>query len=103
MRRIAVELAVLDHPVSAATVQRYRRDRPPSFSWRTFLQLHAPDIWAADFFTVQTLTFQTYYVFLAITTTADVSCTGTSPAIRTPSGYGGKSWRRRSGTCIPAS
>jgi len=66
VRRIAVELAVLDHSVSAATVQRYRRDRPPSFSWRTFLQLHAPDIWAADFFTVQTLTFQTFYVFFVI-------------------------------------
>ena len=66
MRRIAAELAVLGHPVSAATVQRYRGDRPPSPSWRTFLRLHASEIWAADFFTVQTLPFRTCYVFVLI-------------------------------------
>ena len=36
-------------------------------SWRTFLRNHAPHIWAADFFTVQTLSFQTLYVFFFIT------------------------------------
>ncbi len=41
--------------------------RPPSQSWRTFLHNHAPDIWAADLFTVQTLTFRTLYVFVVIT------------------------------------
>ena len=40
--------------------------RPPSASWRTFLRLHAPHIWAADFFTVQTLTFRTLYVFVLL-------------------------------------
>ena len=40
--------------------------RPPSPSWRTFLRLHAPQIWAADFFTVQTLTFRTLYVFVVL-------------------------------------
>jgi hypothetical protein len=56
--------------VSAQSVRRYRRrDRrhPPSQRWRTFLRNHAPHIWAADFFTVQTLTFQTLYVFFFIT------------------------------------
>ena len=66
VRRIAAELAVLGHPVRAATVQRYRGDRPPSPSWRTFLRLHASEIWAADFFTVQTLPFRTCYVFVLI-------------------------------------
>ena len=66
IRRIAAELAVLGHPVGAATVQRYRGDRPPSSSWRTFLRLHASEIWAADFFTVQTLPFRTFYVFVVI-------------------------------------
>ena len=57
VRRIAAEFAVLGHPVSPTTVYRYRRIRPaPSPTWRTFLRLHAPEIWAADFFTVQTLT-----------------------------------------------
>ena len=40
--------------------------RPPSLNWRTFLRLHAPHIWAADFFTVQTLTFRTLYVFVLL-------------------------------------
>ena len=66
VRRIAAELAVLGHPVRAATGQRYRGDRPPSPSWRTFLRLHASEIWAADFFTVQTLPFRTCYVFVLI-------------------------------------
>ena len=66
VRRIAAELAVLGHPVSAGTVQRYRGNRPPSPSRRTFLRLHAPEIWAADFFTVQTLPFRTFYVFVVI-------------------------------------
>ena len=60
VRRIVAELAVLGHSVSAATVYRYRGTTPaPSPTWRTFLRLHAPEIWAADFFTVQTLTFKT--------------------------------------------
>ena len=66
VRRIAAELAAHGHPVSAATVQRYRGDRPPSPSWRTFLRRHASEIWAADFFTVQTLPFRTFYVFVVI-------------------------------------
>jgi transposase InsO family protein len=67
--RIVGELQALGLPVGATTVRRYRREalrRPPSPSWRTFLQLHAPEIWAADFFTVPTLTFRTLYVFFVI-------------------------------------
>ena len=55
--------------VSASTVRAYRREalrRPPSPSWRTFLRLQAHEIWASDFFTVQTLTFRTLYVFVVI-------------------------------------
>ena len=40
--------------------------RPPSPRWRTFLRLQAPDIWASDFFTVQTWSFRTLYVFVVI-------------------------------------
>jgi len=64
--RIGAELHALGFEVSASTVRVYRRQalrRPPSPSWRAFLRLYAPRIWAADFFTVQTLTFRTLYVF----------------------------------------
>ena len=55
--------------VTASTVRTYRRQalrRPPSPSSRAFLRLHAPQIWAADFFTVQTLTFRTLFVFVLL-------------------------------------
>ncbi len=67
--RIVGELRALGFEVSARTVSRYRQQalrRPPSQSWRTFLRNHAPSIWAADLFTVQTLTFRTLYVFVVI-------------------------------------
>jgi len=67
--RIVGELGKLGYDVSSRTVRRYRRAvrrHPPSQSWRTFLRNHAPRIWAADFFTVQTLTLKTLYVFLFI-------------------------------------
>ncbi len=67
--RIVGELRALGIDVGASTVRSYRRQalrRPPSPSWRMFLRLHAPEIWAADFFTVQTLTFRTLYVFVLL-------------------------------------
>ena len=67
--RIVGELRALGIEVSASTVRVYRRQalrRPPLPSWRTFLRLHAPRIWAADFFTAQTLTFRTLYVFVML-------------------------------------
>ncbi len=67
--RIQGELRKLGIAVSARSVRRYRRAvkrRPPSQSWRTFLRNHAPQIWAADFLTVQTLTFHTLYVFFFV-------------------------------------
>jgi putative transposase len=67
--RIVGELRALGFEVSARTVRRYRQQalrRPPSQSWRTFLRNHLSEIWAADLFTVQTLTFRTLYVFVVI-------------------------------------
>ena len=64
--RIQGELLALGYEVSAETVRCYRRRalrRPPSQSRRTFLANLRPQLWAADFFTVQTLTFKTLYVF----------------------------------------
>ena len=62
--RLVGELRALGIEVSASTVRAYRRQalrRPPLPSWRTFLRLQCRHIWAADFFTVQTLTFRTLY------------------------------------------
>ncbi|HJO07144.1 MAG TPA: integrase core domain-containing protein [Chloroflexota bacterium] len=67
--QIVGALQNLDISVSRTTVRRYRLEalrRPPSPRWRTFLRLHAPHIWATDLFTVQTLTFRTFYVLLVV-------------------------------------
>jgi transposase InsO family protein len=68
-KRIQAELARLGHSVSARTVAKYMRDvrrGPPSPSWRNFLAAHAGEIWACDFFCVQTIFFRTFYVFFVI-------------------------------------
>ena len=67
--RIQGELRALGHELSAETVRRYRlraRRLPPSPSWRAFLRNHRREIWAADFFTVPTLSLSTLYVFFLI-------------------------------------
>ena len=67
--RIRGELLKLGIAVSSRSIRRYRRQgsaRPPSQTRRTFLANHASRIWAADLFTVQTLTFKTLYVLLFI-------------------------------------
>jgi transposase InsO family protein len=67
--RITAELLKLGYVVSPRTVRKYMR-RPwhgtPSPRWKDFLRQHAQDIWACDFLTVRTLTFQTLYVFFLI-------------------------------------
>jgi transposase InsO family protein len=68
--RIRGELLRLGIAVSNGSIRRYRwrpAPRPPSQTWRTFLRTHAPQIWAADLFTVPTATFRTLYVFFFIT------------------------------------
>lgn len=67
--RIMAELLKLGYAVSPRTVRKYMR-RPwngvPSRRWKDFLQQHAKDIWACDFLTVRTLTFQSLYVFFLL-------------------------------------
>ena len=68
--RIRGELLKLGIAVSKRSVQRYRGRgpaRPPSQTWRTFLQNHAGTIWAADLLTVLALTFKVLYVLVFIT------------------------------------
>jgi hypothetical protein len=68
--RIRGERLQLGIAASAGSIRRYRRKgpaRPPSQTWRTFLRYHAAQIWAADLFTVPTLTFRPLYVLFFIT------------------------------------
>ena len=68
-QRIEAELLGLGYHISPRTVAKYMRRyhrRPPSPKWRDFLKQHAKAIWACDFLTVHTLTFQTLYVFFLI-------------------------------------
>jgi putative transposase len=66
--RIVSELALLGHDVAQQTVAKYmvRTRKPPSQTWRTFLDNHVPDIAACDFFTVPTVTFRVLYVFIVL-------------------------------------
>jgi len=63
--RIQSELALLGHDVAESTVAEYmgRAGKPPSQTWRTFLENHVPDIAAIDFFVVATISFRLLYCF----------------------------------------
>jgi putative transposase len=43
-----------------------RSRKPPSQTWRTFLEIHAKQLVSIDFFTVPTIRFQVLYVFLVL-------------------------------------
>lgn len=66
--RIQSELALLGHTVSEATVRKYRipQRKPPSQTWRTFLDNHLTDIVAVDCFTVPTATFRILFAFVVL-------------------------------------
>jgi hypothetical protein len=60
--RIHGELLKLGIEVSQATVAKYmsRQGRPPSQSWRTFLENNVQQIVATDFLVVRTVSFRWY-------------------------------------------
>src|SRR5438132_1597470 len=66
--RIHGELTKLGLDASQRTVARLmpRRPKPPSQSWRTFLQNHVADLVSVDFFVVPTATFRILYVFVVL-------------------------------------
>jgi transposase InsO family protein len=67
--RIRGELLKLGIAVSNRSIRRYRwrrPRRPASQTWRRFLRNHAHHLWAADLFTVPTLTFKTLDVLVFI-------------------------------------
>ncbi len=66
--RIHGELLKLGMDIGETSVSKYlvRPRRPPSQTWRTFLDSHVKDLVSIDFFTVPTIRFQTLYVFLVL-------------------------------------
>jgi hypothetical protein len=66
--RIHGELQKLGLEISQATVSKYlvRRRRPPSQTWRTFLDNHVRSMVSVDFFTVPTVLFKVLFVFVVL-------------------------------------
>lgn len=66
--RIHGELLKLGIDVSEATVSKYmvKRRGPPSQTWRAFLDNHAKELIALDFFTVPTATFKVLFVLVVL-------------------------------------
>ena len=64
--RIQSEVRLLGYEVAESTVAKYmlRRRKPPSQTWRTFLENHLEALAAIDFFTVPTATFRILVCFL---------------------------------------
>jgi transposase InsO family protein len=66
--RIHGELLKLGIDLSETTVAKYmiRHPKPPSPSWRAFLDNHLRDLVSIDFFTVPTVTFRILFVFVVL-------------------------------------
>src|SRR5580700_3117495 len=66
--RIHGELLKLGITIGETSVSKYmiRQRKPPSQTWRTFLDNHIQQLVSADFFTVPTIRFQVLYVFLVL-------------------------------------
>ena len=66
--RIHGELLKLGIDIGETSVSKYlvRGRKPPSQTWRTFLDNHVKTLVSVDFFTVPTVRFQILYVFLVL-------------------------------------
>ncbi len=66
--RIHGELQKLGLEISQAAVSKYlgRRSKPPSQTWRTFLDNHLQTLVSVDFFVVPTVMFKVLFVFVAL-------------------------------------
>jgi putative transposase len=66
--RIHGELVKLGIDIGETSVGKYmvRVRKPPSQTWRTFLENHVESMASVDFFTVPTIRFQILYVFLVL-------------------------------------
>ena len=54
--------------ISEATVSKFmpRRKKPPSQTWRSFLDNHLDTLVSVDFFTVPTVLFHVLFVFVVL-------------------------------------
>ncbi len=68
--RIHGELLALGIEIDETTIsnylKRFRTGKPPSQTWRTFLENHMHNTFAIDFFTVPNATFRVLYVFIVL-------------------------------------
>ena len=66
--RVHGELAKLGISISQAAVSKYmiHHRRPPSQTWRSFLDNHVKDLVSVDFFTLPTATFRVLFVFIVL-------------------------------------
>lgn len=66
--RIHGELLMLGYDVGETSVSKYmaKHEKPPSQTWKTFLENHAGQIVAMDFFTVPTIFFKVLHVLILI-------------------------------------
>ncbi len=66
--RIHGELLKLSIDIGETSVGKYmvRRRKPPSQTWRTFLENHVHQLVAVDFFVAPTLTFRILFVFVVL-------------------------------------
>jgi len=66
--RIHGELLKVGIEIGETSVSKYlvRHRKPPSQTWRTFLDNHVKTMVSVDFFTVPTIRFQVLYVFLVL-------------------------------------
>src|SRR6266542_1149963 len=66
--RIHGELLKLGIQISEATVAKYmvRQPKPPSQTWRSFLENHVQQLVAIDFLVVPTVSFRVLYVFVVL-------------------------------------
>jgi putative transposase len=66
--RIVGELAKIGIDVAKSTVEKYmvRSKKPPSPTWRAFLDNHVKDLVSIDFFVVPTVAFKVLIVFIVL-------------------------------------
>jgi putative transposase len=66
--RIHGELLKLGIDIGQTSVSKYivRQRKPPSQTWRTFLDDHVQQLVSVDFFSVPTIRFEVLYVFLVL-------------------------------------
>jgi putative transposase len=98
--RIYGELLKLGIEIGETNVGKYmvRRRKPPSQTWKTFLDNHLKSMVSVDFFAVPTIRFQILYVFLVLAHDRGGSCISQSRRNRRRSGLLNKCARPFLGT-----